>query len=95
MLDDLEQRFVWKSLLVITELGWRVYAGENRCLAGSTLRASFDAETRIGWNNDAIEERFRLFVLENCQRRGVVEVVERIEWTSCADSQAVDEEEQD
>ena len=34
-------------------------------------------------------------VLENRERCGVVQVVEWIEWTSCADSQAVDEEEYD
>ena len=92
-IDDLEQRFVWKSLFVIAELGGRVYAGQDRGLARSTLRASFDAETRICWHDDSIEKRLGSFVLENCEGRGVVQVVERIEWTSCADSQAVDEEE--
>jgi hypothetical protein len=58
------------------------------------LWSSFDAKARIGGNDDAIEKCCRCFILKDGEWNGVVETVERIERTSFADAQSVDEEKQ-
>src|SRR5688572_4680643 len=93
--DDFEQCLIGKSLLVITDRCGRIDAGQDRRLAGGTLRTPLDAESRIGRHHDAFEKRFRNFVLKDCEWRSVGKVVERIERTASADAQAVNEEQQD
>ena len=84
--DDLEQCFVGKALLVITDRRGRVDARENRRLPGSALRPAFAAESRIGRHDDAVEKSFRRFVLENRERHCAGQVVEGIERTAGADA---------
>src|SRR6185503_7549624 len=65
--DDVAQRLIGKTLLVIADLRRGIYAGEDRCLPGSALWSTRHTETRISRNNNAVEKCFRLFILKNRQ----------------------------
>lgn len=90
--DDFQHGAVGKSLLVIAEPGRRVDTGEDGCLSRGALRAAFNPETRVGWDDDAVEDGCRFFIAKDPERFGIVEAVERIVWTTGANSEPVDEE---
>jgi hypothetical protein len=92
--NDGAHLLVRETLFVIAEREGRVDARQNRRLPRSALRASFDAEACVGPHEHAVVDDFRLFVVEDGERRGVcAEYSERIMFAPRADSQAVYENE--
>jgi len=78
--DDIQHGAVGKSLFVVTEPGRGVDAGEDGCLSGRALRTTFNTQTRVGWNNDAVENSCRFFIPENRKWLDIFQTVEGIEW---------------
>ena len=92
---DFQHGRVWKSLFVITEECGRVDAGENRRLPGGALRPACNPEAGVGRNNYSVEDRLRLFIAKDCQRLCACETIQRVERSTGANPQAVNEEKQD
>ena len=70
-LDDVAQRLIWKTLLVIADVAG-AFTPVRIVVWPDALRTSRDAEAWIRRNNNAAEKRFRLLVLIDRERRGAV-----------------------
>src|SRR6478672_5164207 len=92
--DDFEHCLVWKSLFVITELHGNIHAGKYCGLSGGALRATFNSQTGVSRNNNAIEDRHWLFILKNGVRFGFSPTIERVEGSAGTNSQSINEEQQ-
>ena len=93
LMDNISQRLIGKSLLVITEKRWRVDARQDSRLPRSALRSAFDAKPRIRAHEQSVMDKLRLFILKDGERRDLVpEHIQGIKWPTRADSQSVNEE---
>jgi len=68
-------------------------ARDNCCLSGGALRPAFNSEARVGGDNHSIVDRVWFLSAKYRQRLSMVETVERIEWSTPANPQAINEKE--
>jgi hypothetical protein len=92
--DHVAQRLVRKTLFVSAQNARRIYAGENRRLSGRALRATFDAEPRVGRRENAIENNMRRLVYKMGERFDILNAGEWVIARTLADAQTVYKEKQ-
>jgi len=89
--DYLPHRFVWKTLFMISQRERGIYAGQDRGLAGSALRAAFDTESRIGPGENTAQCSRGFVFYKMRERFRIGQSKQRVLVAFAADAEAVDE----